>query len=261
MESTRESVSVLTMAQCIKIRPGFQGTFAKNMVNCGVTGDAGNNTIAGQARKLRIEEAKISEGAHMNEKITPDETLLGLAKAGDEAAMTTLLERYRMRGVSYCARILGNYYDAEDVWQDVYLSIQSKIAKIRKFAPYLFRCLSTGCCKKLKQRDKEQKLIQSAAASGHVYAVSARTTSASPSSLELEEFQAEAGLVLDIILSRRSDEQVWVLNLRFWREMGLKQIEKNTRRAVSTLSSWCSAFREERETELLKRGLLQGYTR
>jgi len=226
------------------------------MVNGGVPGGASNKRIAGTGRKVRIEEAGKNEGARMNEKITPDETLLRLAKDGDEAALATLLERYWAKGVRYCARILRNYDDAEDVWQDVYLSIQCKFAQIREFASYLFRCLTNGCYKKLHGKETEARRIQSAVASGYGYATSAQAASVPPSPLELEEFQAEAGLVLVIILSRRSDEQVWALNLRFWRGIGLKQVEEDTGRAVSTLSSWCSAFRDERETELLKRGLL-----
>ena len=226
------------------------------MVNGGVTGDAGNCRIAGTARKVRIAEAEKSEGARMNEKITPDEMLLRLAKDGDEAALAALFERYRAQGASFCARILRNSDDAEDVWQDTYLPIQDKIAEIDEFAPYLFRCLATSCFKKLRGRRTVARRLQSAVASGYNHITSAQTASDPPTPLELEEFQAEAGLVLVIILSRRSNEQVWALNLRFWRGTGLSQIEEDTGRAVSTLSSWCRAFREETDSELLKHGLL-----
>jgi len=105
------------------------------MVFGGVTGNASNNSIAGPARKVRIEEAEKNEGARMTENTMPDETLLRLAKEGDEAALETLLERYRAKGVRFCARILRGYDDAENVWQVAYLSIPSKIAQICKFAP------------------------------------------------------------------------------------------------------------------------------
>jgi RNA polymerase sigma factor (sigma-70 family) len=163
--------------------------------------------------------------------------------------------------VGYCTRILRNSDDAEDVWQDAYLPIQRNIEQIDKFPPYLFRCLSNGCYKKLHDKKTEALRIESAVASGYGYATSAQAASAPPTPMELEEFQAEARLVLVIILSRRSNEQVWALNLRFYRGTGLKQVAEDTGRAVSTLSSWCRAFREERETELLKRGLLQGHMR
>jgi RNA polymerase sigma factor (sigma-70 family) len=85
----------------------------------------------------------------------PDETLVKLAKLGDEGAIATLYERYSAAILRYCCSILRSQQEAEDIQQEVFLHA---IAALRhgpgpiSFRPWLYRVAHNACISHLRSR-------------------------------------------------------------------------------------------------------------
>lgn len=77
-----------------------------------------------------------------------DEALMRLVRAGERRAFETLAHRH-LRGVtSFCARMLGSRATAEELAQEVFLSLWTRRASYReeqRFAPYLYTLAVNRC--------------------------------------------------------------------------------------------------------------------
>lgn len=72
----------------------------------------------------------------------PDETLVPLARAGDEAAFARLVDRHRQRVYQLCLRLVGGRADAEDVLQETFVQVFRKLGSFRgqsRFSTWLYR--------------------------------------------------------------------------------------------------------------------------
>ena len=72
----------------------------------------------------------------------PDADLIQQAQAGDEAAFQELIERYKTRIASIAYQVLGNYEDARDVAQEVFIKLYKGIGSFdprKKFFTWLYR--------------------------------------------------------------------------------------------------------------------------
>jgi RNA polymerase sigma-70 factor (ECF subfamily) len=71
-----------------------------------------------------------------------DRRLVGQALAGSTRAFRELVERYRRRVVRLCYSFCGNMEDAEDIAQDVFVTVYDRLDGFRgsgKFSSWLFR--------------------------------------------------------------------------------------------------------------------------
>ena len=72
----------------------------------------------------------------------PDADLIEQAQAGDEAAFQELIERYKTRIASIAYQVLGNYEDARDVAQEVFIKLYKGLGSFdprKKFFTWLYR--------------------------------------------------------------------------------------------------------------------------
>ena len=77
------------------------------------------------------------------------------ARAGDGEAFEALVHRYKDRVFSMCARMLGNRTDADDVTQEVFVTLYRNIARFEeraRFSTWLYRITMTRCWDELRRR-------------------------------------------------------------------------------------------------------------
>lgn len=76
------------------------------------------------------------------EPLNPDADLIDKCQQGDERAFQELVERYRTRVASIAYQVLGNYEDARDVAQEVFIKLYRGIGGFdphKKFFTWLYR--------------------------------------------------------------------------------------------------------------------------
>lgn len=88
-----------------------------------------------------------------------DEVLVARALEGDVLSFEELVERYQRPIHAVCYRMLGQKEDAEDLAQEVFLTVYEKLHYFdlnRVFAPWLYR-IAINCC--LSRLRKSRKVV------------------------------------------------------------------------------------------------------
>jgi RNA polymerase sigma-70 factor, ECF subfamily len=86
-------------------------------------------------------------------------TVVAAARAGDAAAFTALVERYRRELQVHCYRMLGSLEDSEDLVQETFLRAWHKRASFRlegrwSFRGWLYRIATNACLDVLARRPR-----------------------------------------------------------------------------------------------------------
>ncbi|MBM3328249.1 MAG: sigma-70 family RNA polymerase sigma factor [Calditrichaeota bacterium] len=90
--------------------------------------------------QLQLPPERISN--EEEDPLNPDADLIERSQAGDDAAFQVLVERYRSRVGSIAYQVLGNYEDARDVAQEVFIKLYRGIGSFdphKKFFTWLYR--------------------------------------------------------------------------------------------------------------------------
>jgi RNA polymerase sigma-70 factor (ECF subfamily) len=91
-------------------------------------------------------------------KADKDLPLVERVKAGDHAAFNELVKRYEGKVYQLALRLTGNDMDANDVIQDVFLSVFQKIHTFRghaAFSSWLYRITANAAFARLNQRKRQ----------------------------------------------------------------------------------------------------------
>ncbi len=94
-------------------------------------------------------------------QVDPEATLVALAKEGDEAAFTTLVNRYSGKIFRLAQHITQNQEDAEDVLQEAFLKAYTHLSSFAgnsKFYTWIVRIAVNESLMKLRKR-KSDKLV------------------------------------------------------------------------------------------------------
>jgi RNA polymerase sigma-70 factor (TIGR02960 family) len=85
-----------------------------------------------------------------------DETTLGRARSGDDAAFAQLVEPHRRELLVHCYRTLGSLQDAEDVLQEVLMSAWRALDRFdgRALRPWLYRIATNRCLNHLRDASR-----------------------------------------------------------------------------------------------------------
>lgn len=90
----------------------------------------------------QLDEIALRNTSDDLDALNPDADLIALCQSGDDAAFAELVERYRTRVASIAYQVLGNYEDARDVAQEVFIKLYRGINGFdprKKFFTWLYR--------------------------------------------------------------------------------------------------------------------------
>ena len=90
-----------------------------------------------------------------------EQQLISQLKARNDAALETLMARYETKVFGLARRVTGNREDAEEVLQDVFLTVVQKIETFRgdsKLSTWIYRVATNASLMKLRKRPKVQML-------------------------------------------------------------------------------------------------------
>lgn len=91
-----------------------------------------------------------------------DVTLVRLAKAGDEAAFTELIERHQARVYNHALRLMGNSQDAEEVLQDTFLQVYRNLARFEersRFSTWIYRIATNEALMRLRKASRKREVF------------------------------------------------------------------------------------------------------
>lgn len=90
-----------------------------------------------------------------------EQELLRQLRARDEAALAAFMAEYETRVFGLALRMTGNRQDAEEVLQDVFLTVFQKIDSFRgdsKLSSWIYRIATNAALMKLRKRPKVQQV-------------------------------------------------------------------------------------------------------
>lgn len=86
-----------------------------------------------------------------------DESLAIQSLGGDISAFEELVDRYKKPVFSIVYRMIGQYQEAEDITQDVFVNVYQKLYQFdsnKKFAPWIYRIATNASISALRRRKK-----------------------------------------------------------------------------------------------------------
>ena len=97
----------------------------------------------------------------MNSQPLDDLELIKRLKAGDETALEVLMAQYQTKAFGLALRLTGNRQDAEEVLQDLFLTVFQKIETFRgeaKLSSWIYRITTNAALMKLRKRPKVKSI-------------------------------------------------------------------------------------------------------
>ncbi|MCA9552282.1 MAG: sigma-70 family RNA polymerase sigma factor [Myxococcales bacterium] len=118
-------------------------------------------TVADERSSERAAGPRPAErgGASTRDPATPmdEKVLLERVAAGDQRAFQLLVERYQHRVFAFCARMVGDRAEAEDLAQDVFLTLYRNAGEFRgesAFSTWLFRIAKNQTLNRIKYLER-----------------------------------------------------------------------------------------------------------
>ncbi len=111
--------------------------------------DGDRGSASGEAGGVTID----AKTARRMEQDRRDKILVRRLKAGDERAFQELVQTYQNRVFGLVFRMIGNRQEAEDLAQDVFLTVYKAIGSYRgegRFYTWLYRVASNTCKNRIK---------------------------------------------------------------------------------------------------------------
>ncbi|GEN46408.1 sigma-70 family RNA polymerase sigma factor [Alkalibacillus haloalkaliphilus] len=174
----------------------------------------------------------------------------------DLALYEEVLTTYDNDLFRHCYRVLGCFYDAEEVTQETFLKVYQNLYKfneIKQVKPWLFRIATNLCIDKM--RKKKPLAILDQAIKGSEYAT------------RLDQVEGQALNPEESVITNERDEQIWdyikalppkyrsVILLRYFQEFSINEISITLNIPVGTVKT-----RIYRGKEVLKKKFVNGKT-
>jgi RNA polymerase sigma-70 factor (ECF subfamily) len=156
-----------------------------------------------------------------------------LARAGDEAAFTALVEAYQSPIYNLCYRMLGEAGEAEDAAQETFLRAYSQLGSYdasRPFKTWLFSIANHHCIDRLRKRrltwlSIDDDLPPHPALQDH---------RPGPEEASVRREQSES---MQAMLAKLPPDDRAVVVMRYWYDLSYEEIAASTRTTVSAVKS------------------------
>jgi RNA polymerase sigma-70 factor (ECF subfamily) len=167
--------------------------------------------------------------------------------AGDQAAMTELVERYSHRVYALCYRMLGHREDAEDVTQQTFVRVLNNLQRWdpeREFEPWLLAIAGNRCRTALSLRGKRAVM----------HSMCEPVPDPAPDPRDAGNLAEELNLALRTLRSAHREAFV----LFHVSELSYEEIAQRMRHPVGTIKTWIHRARASVIQQLQEREVLEG---
>ena len=153
-----------------------------------------------------------------SKKAPSEEALIEQSRRGDRAAFGVLVQRYQDAVYNLCYRMLGDFHEAEDAAQEVFLKVYRRLHTYNpryRFSTWVLSIASHHCIDRLRRRRVTWVSLETPEIK-HVHA-----SSPPP---EEEALRREEADRVQRYLDQLSPEYRAVLVLRYWYDLCYKEI-------------------------------------
>lgn len=165
------------------------------------------------------------------------------ALAGDREAVTEMVNAYQNAVFNLCYRLLGDAGEAEDVAQETFMRMYTRLRTYdasRPFKTWLLAIATHACIDRLRQRRLTWLSIDEPLPAADTLALHDRALGPEEALARKEEQQYLQGMLARLAPGDRS-----VLVLRYWYDLSYEEIGEITGASVSSVKS--RLFRARRE--------------
>lgn len=156
-----------------------------------------------------------------------------LARAGDEAAFTALVEAYQSPIYNLCYRMLGEAGEAEDAAQETFLRAYSQLASYdagRSFKTWLFSIANHHCIDRLRKR----RLTWLSLDDDLPPHPALQEQAPGPEEASVRREQTE---MMQALLAKLPPDDRAVVVLRYWYDLSYEEMAEATHTTVSAVKS------------------------
>jgi RNA polymerase sigma-70 factor (ECF subfamily) len=183
---------------------------------------------------------------------TSDEVLVQRFKNGDRSAFSELVDRHQNRVYGLCFRWMGNQQAAEEVAQDVFVSLFRSLERFRgdaKFSTWLYRVTVNHCKNQKNYRNRRahgrHESLDSAPEDGFVRQIESGDRGA-----DMRIHQAEAERALQSGLDALEEDHRQIILLRDLEDLSYDEISSLLDVAKGTVKSRLHRARTELARQL-----------
>ena len=188
-----------------------------------------------------------------------EHNLLKKAKSGDIEAFENLIEGYSKKVFNIAFRMLGNYEDANELAQEVFIKIFKGLKNFKEestFSTWVNRITTNTCLDEIRKRKNKMNISLDEELQLDTGEVHLQIVDNSPSPEQLYEQKEMKNTVMQA-LDRLSGEHRAVIVLRELQELNYDEISLILKCPVGTVKSRINRARQElREILLNKRELI-----
>ena len=184
-----------------------------------------------------------------------DIELVELFQAGEKQALDILVLRYQNRVFRTCLRMLGNYDEANDSAQEVFIKIFRSLNRFKresKFSTWLYRIAINTCKNKLVSLNfrRKKKTISIDAPVENKDGVQAMEIHDETLSPGFEVNRREKAVLIQRAINSLSDEHKEIVILRDIEGLSYEDIAGTTGYTLGTVKSKLARAREQLRTKL-----------
>jgi RNA polymerase sigma-70 factor (ECF subfamily) len=157
------------------------------------------------------------------------------ARAGDREAIGRLVEAYQDPVFNLCYRMLGSAGEAEDVAQETFVRLTTRLDRYdpaRPFRTWLLSVAAHACIDRLRQRRRSWLSLDEPLPAADQVALRDPLPGPEEALVRREEEQR-----VQRLLARLAPEDRQVVVLRYWYDLGYEEIAEATRASVSSVKS------------------------